>query len=282
MDIKTVSLKDPDFGKKIVASLHETGFGVLTDHGIDHGLINDVYGTWERFFSLSTDQKNVYKFDSSKNEQSGYFPYKSENAKDSSFKDLKEFFQIYRDASLPLAANQASNRLLFSKLEQLGHSVLKELEEKSPDEAWVNFLYPLHDMIENGPTMLRVIHYPPVPDTEEAGAVRSAAHEDICLITLLVAAKGPGLQVKDNYGNWHAVKADPGSIVLNAGDMLQLASGGYYKSTTHRVVNPSSESTNSSRYSIPMFVHPRNEIKLTNEKTAGQYLAERLQEIGLK
>ena len=63
--------------------------------------------------------------------------------------------------------------------------------------------------------------------------------------------------------------------------MLQKASGGYYPSTTHRVVNPE-PGLNISRYSMPMFLHPRPEVRLDENYTADSYLQERLREIGLK
>ena len=63
--------------------------------------------------------------------------------------------------------------------------------------------------------------------------------------------------------------------------MLKIASNNYYPSTTHRVINPDLNS-NVSRYSMPLFLHPRDEVKLSTEHTAGSYLNERLREIGLK
>ena len=69
---------------------------------------------------------------------------------------------------------------------------------------------------------------------------------------------------------------------MNIGDMLKEVSGGYYPSTTHRVVNPSSESANNSRFSMPLFLHPRDNVQLSKQYTAKAYLKERLLEIGLK
>ena len=106
--------------------------------------------------------------------------------------------------------------------------------------------------------------------------------DDINLITLLVAGTQPGLQVQDIENNWHDVPCDPGAIVINAGDMLQMASDGYYPSTTHRVTNPGKDIKNMSRYSMPLFLHPRDDIRLSERYTAGLYLNERLKEIGLK
>jgi isopenicillin N synthase-like dioxygenase len=131
-------------------------------------------------------------------------------------------------------------------------------------------------------TLLRVLHYPPLGGDEEEGAVRAAAHEDINLITLLVAATAPGLQLRDARGDWHDVPADPGTIVVNAGDMLQMATDGHYRSTSHRVVNPPAREASRSRLSMPLFLHPRKEVRLSDRHTAGSYLEERLREIGLK
>ena len=141
---------------------------------------------------------------------------------------------------------------------------------------------PLSEMIKDSDeTLLRVIHYPPMKGNEEQGAIRAAAHEDINLITLLCSATAAGLEVKDIDGNWHSVPCDPGSIAINAGDMLQMASNGYYKSTTHRVVNPMGADAKLPRYSMPLFLHPRPDVVLSKDITAGQYLKQRLTEIGL-
>jgi isopenicillin N synthase-like dioxygenase len=164
----------------------------------------------------------------------------------------------------------------------LGSELLEWIEAETPME--VRQLFPLHlsSMIENSAdNLLRILHYPPLDGSEETGAVRAAAHEDINLITLLPAATSPGLEVKDTWGQWHAVSTDPGMIVINSGDMLKETSRGYYPSTTHRVVNPSGPEARISRYSMPFFLHPRSDALLTADRTAGEFLRERLVELGL-
>ena len=141
---------------------------------------------------------------------------------------------------------------------------------------------PLSQMTTNSDeTLLRVIHYPAITGDEETGAIRAAAHEDINIITLLCSATASGLEVKDNNGKWHQVPCDPGSIAINAGDMLQLASNGYYRSTTHRVMNPAGADAKLPRYSMPLFLHARPEVLLGNGITANMYLKQRLHELGL-
>ena len=138
-------------------------------------------------------------------------------------------------------------------------------------------------MIESTPnTLLRILHYPPLTGDEELGAIRAAAHEDINLLTILPAANEPGLQVKLQNGDWLDVPADFGNLIINIGDMLQEASGGYFPSTIHRVINPSGKATTKSRISLPLFLHPRPDVVLSERYTADSYLQERLRELGVK
>ena len=133
---------------------------------------------------------------------------------------------------------------------------------------------------ESPNTLFRILYYPPVPENVD-GAVRSAPHEDINLITLLPAATAAGLQVKDLEGVWWDVDTNPGNIIVNAGDMLKEATGGYIPSTTHQVINPVGADASKPRYSAPLFVHARGDVRLSERYTAQEYLIQRLKEIGI-
>jgi len=277
MEVLKVKYGTPDAAQRFCESLTNTGFAVVTDHPLSFDLVNRVYDQWARFFN--SQEKHEYTF--KPEQQSGYFPFRSENAKDSPIKDLKEFFHVYPRSRLPEYL-MADTWKLYQELCNLGEEMLKWVQTASPDSVRNKFSMPLSDMIqESEENLLRVIHYPPIQGTEEQGAIRAAAHEDINLITLLCSATAAGLEVQDTAGKWHAVPCDPGSIAINAGDMLQLASGGYYKSTTHRVVNPMGPAAKLPRYSMPLFLHPRSDVLLGENMTAGQYLKQRLLEIGL-
>lgn len=278
MKVKTVSYRSPAAGRELTASLRETGFAVVSDHPIPAAVIRATFAEWEAFFG--SEDKRTYLFE--KDKQWGYFPFRSENAKSSKTKDLKEFYHHYPFAELP-AGTRTSTPVLYGALLSMGAVLLGWVEENTPPEIRSTLSMPLRQMIESSQeTLLRPIHYPPIAGSEEEGAVRAAAHEDINLITLLPAATTPGLQVLDLAGNWHEVPCDPGTIVVNSGDMLKAATGGYYPSTTHRVVNPEGAAARKSRYSMALFLHPRKEVSLTPTLTAGQYLDQRLREIGLK
>ncbi len=163
----------------------------------------------------------------------------------------------------------------------MADKLLSEINFHSPNDVQKGYSMPLNEMIKNSSTnLLRVIHYPPLNDNIDPSAIRAGAHEDINLITLLVAGSEPGLQVLSQDGKWVDVSTSSDYIVVNIGDMLQECSGGYFPSTTHRVVNPSEK--NMSRYSMPFFVHARDEVMLSKKYTAKSYLEERLKEIGLK
>ena len=138
-------------------------------------------------------------------------------------------------------------------------------------------------MVEDSPqNLMRIINYPAISGQETPNAIRAAAHEDINLITVLCASTESGLQAQDIDGNWHDIQCDPGSIAVNTGDMLQMCSDGYFPSTTHRVINPEADKMNVSRMSMPLFLHPHDHVKLSEQYTAIGFLNERLQEIGLK
>ncbi len=156
------------------------------------------------------------------------------------------------------------------------------VEQHAPKEVQDKFSVALSEMIrESDKTLLRVLHYPPMTGDEEPGAIRAAAHEDINLLTVLPASNEPGLQVLNKDGSWLDVPCDFGSLIINIGDMLQEASGGYFPSTTHRVINPSGKRQRHSRISLPLFLHPKPEVVLSDRYTADSYLMERLKELGV-
>ncbi|MBK0400269.1 isopenicillin N synthase family oxygenase [Limibaculum sp. M0105] len=275
--IRTVSYTDPAAPAAFARSLRETGFAVLTDHPITPDRIEATYAAWGRFFG--SDSKFDYKVNPER--QDGYFPFKSENAKDSRVKDLKEFYHVYPDGRVPPEL-EALTRGLYDDLATIGHTLLGWIQDNTPDDVRARFSEPLPRMLEGSrQNLLRILHYPPLTEAPEPGAVRAAAHGDINLITLLVAGSEPGLEARDTAGNWHAVPCDPGMMAINAGDMLEMASGGHYPSTEHRVINPPA-ARNVARFSMPMFCHPRPEVVLKPGTTADDFLTQRLREIGLK
>lgn len=279
MNVLKVNYQSSEASKDFTRSLIETGFAVLTDHPIPPELIADTFRDWKTFFDRPEDEKLRYKFDPKL--QSGYFPFRTENAKDYSKKDLKEFYHLYSWNEVPTGMTDRS-RELYDRLSDLAFQLLGWIEEETPQSIRKQLSMPLPEMIAaSRETLLRPIHYPPFKGDEEEGAIRAAAHEDINLVTLLCSATAPGLQVKDTSGNWHDVPCDPGSIAINAGDMLQMATQGFYRSTTHRVINPIGEDSKKPRYSIPLFLHPRADVPLSETHTARSYLDERLTEIGL-
>lgn len=276
MQVKQVDYRSETAGQALVESLHQTGFAVLANGPITAERINHFYHLWAHFFAQ--DDKHQWTFD--KKRQDGYFPFRSENAKDSPVKDLKEFYHVYPWGRVPPEL-ETQTRTFYADLKTLGSELLKLIQAHAPEPVRAHFTEALDGMIEGSEqSLLRILHYPPLAKDTEPGAVRAAAHEDINLITLLVAGSEPGLEAQDKQGNWFPVSCDAGMITLNIGDMLQEASAGYFPSTTHRVVNPPN-AANVSRYSIPMFIHPRPQVQLSERYTAGEYLQQRLQEIGL-
>jgi isopenicillin N synthase-like dioxygenase len=276
MKVETVDYRAADAAETLARSLRDTGFAVLANHPITPDRIDAIYGAWGDFFA----GEEKFEFAVQPPAHDGYFAFRSENAKDSTVKDLKEFFHVYPGCRLPTDI-AAMTRQIYADLDTLGRELLGWIQAEAPAEVTDNLSMPLDDMMEGSDqSLLRILHYPPV-EASEPGAIRAAAHEDINLITLLLSGSKPGLQARDANGDWHDVACDPGMITINNGDMLAMATGDYFPSTTHRVTNPDA-GQNVSRYSMPMFLHPRPDVPLQPDITADQYLQQRLREIGLK
>jgi isopenicillin N synthase-like dioxygenase len=278
MKLETVDYQAADAAEKFVTSLRETGFGVLKNHPIPQQLVESIYENWYQFFM--SEKKNDYQFNVET--QDGYFPPTvSEVAKGHSVKDIKEYFQVYHWGQIPPEL-RAQILEYYDKANSFAKELLGWVEAHAPVEVQEKFSIALSEMINgSGKTLLRVLHYPPMTGEEEPGAIRAAAHEDINLLTVLPAANEPGLQVLSKEGEWLDVPCDFGNLIINIGDMLQEASGGYFPSTTHRVINPSGEKQETSRISLPLFLHPKPEVVLSEKYTANSYLMERLRELGV-
>lgn len=275
--IKSFDSKTLEFNcKELVESLRETGFAIITNHSIKKEAFDLFYDEWRRFFGLPEALKERYLF--TKESQSGFFPMGSEKAKDSKVPDLKEFYHYYSSRSED--PTDGITHYVGERMNRLGRFILNQIHKGLPDEVRAKLTEPLSTMIDGSDqTLFRVIHYPAMPGIKvPEGAVRAAAHEDINLITLLPMATADGLQVLHTDGSWIDVGGDPNAIVINVGDMIQEATGGYLKSTTHRVINKGMEKP---RFSAPLFVHPRPDVVLSERYTAHAYLMERLKELGL-
>ncbi|MBN9026449.1 MAG: isopenicillin N synthase family oxygenase [Rhizobiales bacterium] len=277
--VAAVSYKDPAAPALFTDSLHRTGFGVVRDHPIPQALVEQVYAEWLDFFD--GDAKHAYAFDKAKHD--GFFSSAvSETAKGNTKRDLKEFFHVFPWGRYPAEVSDAARRY-YALASEFAGELLSWVEAHTPPEVSAKFSMPLASMIDASPaTLLRILRYPPLTGEEEPGAVRAAAHEDINLLTVLPASNERGLQLLTASGEWADVPSDFGTLVINVGDMLQEASGGFYKSTTHRVVNPSGEGARRSRISIPLFLQPRPEVVLSERYTAESYLDERLRQLGVK
>lgn len=293
-----------DFVDGIGDAFHNVGFVGIVNHGISKDLVKSFYERSKEFFSLPVDKKRLYEIKDLAG-QRGYTSFGKEHAKQSEVADLKEFYQIgqYVDASDPLKPEYPDNpdvqeveefsilsKNLYKAFETSGGHLLRaialhlDLSENYFDNH-----------IEKGNSILRSIHYPPIT-SEPQSAIRAEQHEDINLITLLVGASAGGLQLLDAEGDWLDITPGEDEIVINVGDMLQRLTNNYLKSTTHRVVNPPREQWHVPRLSIPFFLHPKSNMDLSclekciNDSnplnyepiTAGDYLDERLREIGLK
>ena len=298
---------DPDSKKKFINDLgkgfSEIGFIALKGHLLNDTVKESLYDEVKNFFNLSNEIKSKYII-SGLASQRGFTPFGKEHAKGRNVGDLKEFWHFGQYVkNEPELENKYPKNVMVDELEEfnsVGQKTYELLEETGRHvlgalACYLNLDETYFDKhIFNGNSILRAIHYPPITQ-EPNKAERAAAHGDINLITLLMGAQGKGLQVLSNNGEWVDAIAEDDEIIVNIGDMLSRHTNNKLKSTIHRVVNPPKDLWNSSRYSIPFFLHPRLEMPLdciescvdeNNPKgfentTAGDFLYQRLVDLGL-
>ena len=276
MDVAVVDYEADDAPRMFTESLRGTGFAVVVNHPLPWDLVEEIYAEWSAFF----DSPEVLEYVVDPSAQEGYFPPNmSETAKGGTVRDLKEFFHVYPWSVFPSEVSGAA--LHYAGIAtDMARTLLGWVEANTPADVAARFSQPLASMLDGSRrTLFRVLRYPPLTGGEAAGAVRAAAHEDINLLTVLPAANEPGLELRDAAGQWHAVPCDPGSVAVNGGEMLDLASRGYFPATTHRVVNPTGEGATRARMSLPLFLHPADDVVLANGRTASSFLAERIREL---
>lgn len=307
VDLSDFLSDDPSRKQKFVREIgkayEDIGFVALKGHFLSDELVADLYAEIKNFFSLPVETKRKYEIEGIGG-QRGYVSFGKESAKGKKEGDLKEFWHFgqYVEDNPKLKAEYPDNvtveelphfnavgKETYQMLEKTGVYVLRALALfLGLDEHYFD------KYAKNGNSILRPIHYPPIT-SEPKNAVRAAAHGDINLITLLMGAQGRGLQVQNHKGEWLDAIAEPDELVINVGDMLSRHSNNRLKSTIHRVVNPPKEKWGTSRYSIPFFMHPISEMplnclencidddhpKLYDDITAGDFLNERLVELGL-
>ncbi|MGV9004387.1 isopenicillin N synthase family dioxygenase [Flavobacterium sp.] len=308
VDLRDFLSDDPARKQKFVNEIgkayEEIGFVALKGHFLDDQLVENLYAEVRNFFSLPLETKSNYEIPGIGG-QRGYVSFGKESAKGRSAGDLKEFWhfgQYVSDGSkyanaypdnvevAELLKFNAVGKDAYQMIEKTGVYVLRALALYiGLDEFYFD------QYVKDGNSILRPIHYPPITSEPKDGAVRAAAHGDINLITLLMGAQGKGLQVMNHDGQWIDAMAQPDELMINVGDMLSRHTNNKLKSTIHQVVNPPRELWNTSRYSIPFFMHPVGDMKLdclpeciddNNPKafediSAGEFLHERLVELGL-
>lgn len=297
-------IKKEAFVEELGKAYENVGFVAVKNHGISEDLIADLYKYVQQFFSLPSDKKRAYEIPELAG-QRGYTSFGKEHAKGSSAPDLKEFFQYGQvvPSGHPLKHEYPDN-VSVDEIPGFNETFFKayrafEKSGKSLLQAIAIYLglaeHYFDDFVEEGNSIVRAIHYPPIT-VEPKSAIRAEQHEDINLITLLVGASAGGLEILTKKNEWIGVTSLPEQIVVNVGDMLQRFTNNKLKSTTHRVVNPLRELWHTSRFSIPFFLHPKSAMSLSalescideqhpkayDNITAGEYLEERLREIGLK
>ena len=276
MKVQTVDFTHPQAGQMFVNSLQQTGFALIKQHPVPQTLLQTLYLQWQQFFWGDDKYDFVIDEPVEPDNRGGFIPADvSETAVGHSVRDIKEFYHLIPGQQVPPLLEPISMKYLDLTF-QVGQTLLGWLQQYAPKQAIRGLSEPLDKMLSIDASLLRILHYPALKGDEELGAMRAAAHEDVNLMTILPVSEEPGLQVRDKAGHWHEVAGNVGDLIINSGDMLQEATGGFFPSTSHQVVNPEKSNNNVPRVSIPYFLTPRLDVRLSAQYTAGEFLAERL------
>ncbi len=267
--------EDPkQFADQLGRNHRLTGFCAISDHPIEKELVDSCVAMFADFFGQSEELKMKY-FDADLGGARGYTPYKVETPKGGQNADLKEFWQMGRELSENHPYKKfMSDNLYVSEIPEFKNTIQKlynayDLFAQQLMQAIAIYLdldenY-FGSVIDNGNSILRVIHYPPV-DSEEVGE-RSGAHKDINLFTLLIGGSSPGLEILVN-GQWVPVQIERDVMLCNAQEMLERFTNNRVPALIHRVTKGPTKSTDSPRYAIPFFVHPNPDWPITTQPSS--------------
>ena len=275
-ELPLIDFTEEGAGQAFFDSLASFGFATLINHPLDMWRVERIYTSWRDYFAKGVGSE----FEMDPMRQDGYFALEqAESAKGQVLRDHKEYFQFYDWGRCPEHLKQDLSDH-FDDCVSFASTLLRWVADHLPNDVANALSIPLEDMIhKSAQSMLRVLHYPPVP--EGSALPRAAAHEDINLLTILPASDGPGLELQLQSGDWIEVVNRPSQVVVNIGDMLQEATGGYLRSTTHRVAATDPAVLQRGRMSLPLFLHPRPDVVLSERYTADAYLQQRLHELGV-
>jgi len=268
------------------------GFLYIKGHGIPQDLIDKAFTGSKEFFMQPSDKKEKCMRGAGISE--GYLPPKGEIFDENKPTDLKECFDF--------APNSSINKFFSQCVQSYPQMVpdLTKLYELTSDlmlkvlrllaialdldmENFVNLHKNVGDRQQNG-TSMRMLYYPCVKTDPVPGQQRCGEHTDYGTLTLLYQDNVGGLEVLSPTGQFIKAKPIPGTIVINAADLLHKWSEGKFLATIHRVTVPANtESRKCGRQSIAFFAHPDYDVSIENSTTsettnAHDHLAKRFNE----
>ena len=272
--VLVVDMAEEDAPRRFAESLHDSGFALLSGHGVPTSLIGEVTREWGAFFDAGVPEE----FWSGENNPWGYHrPADTLMPDNVTRRDRKDFYHLGLSEPLPPGVSKAAPGLLEQAME-VAKTLLGWLDDEWPDGTLGAKPTAMSSWVSSKQSVLRLQRYLPLDEPSEPGAVRALAHADINLITLLPAPEVAGLQLQTLEGDWMDLEYHPGLMIVNIGEMLQTASDGYYPATPHRVVVRDPADSLAPRWSLPMFFHPEDDVELTPEITAGGYRTARVEE----
>jgi len=254
------------FAEEFADALREIGFAVLTGHGVDPALYDDMHdGVLDLFTTTSMADKMRFRAQRFGAVAQGYFPLEETSEIHPDLVEgwvwCRRAFDIPQARSEPFRAEdfwpRAEQEQLFRRLVLAHEPLFKPIAQATFQGLGID-PHAYDEKLTQTNFGLRLNYYPPMTDAQaRSGAGRLFGHEDVDLFTILPASRVDGLQVWNHRtAKWVRMRAPYGSIIINTGDYMQRITNDLLPSTTHRVGKPSDGShLAAARVSFPMAVY---------------------------
>ncbi|KAF9045063.1 Clavaminate synthase-like protein [Panaeolus papilionaceus] len=245
------------------------GFFYVINHGLDKDQTKRMFDIADVVFSqLSDEEKVAYAANIKATGSYQGFKLRQYWSVGGGVKDQIEHYNINRDITKkphpPALQPYLPEIEAFARHnhENVLHPVLRLLALGL--ELPENTLADLHGYSDVGETYVRYMKYYPRSKEEEekSNNVWLKGHTDFGTITILYSQPVAALQILTPEGNWKWVKHIDNALVINAGDAMEFLSGGYYRGTIHRVVQPPPDQQSYTRLGVFYFAMPNDDVVL--------------------
>lgn len=260
---------------RLLESLRTAGFFHVKGYELSEAEIEEQFAIGQAFHRLPLEDKLAYTPDLDHGRFNGYRPAgRTLIDPESGLHDQVDFYNIpkpsFPQVHPPVIGDRLDTVLAFQR--RLHEKVLDPLLRLLSialqlPEDYLSRLHAYDDKTEDHSRYMRYAPYKPDEYEKLKDKWHVAGHTDLGTFTLLYRQPVAGLQIRDHEtGEWKYARAQDGTFTVNSADALSFLTGGFVKSTIHRVVLPPQDQSTYERHGLLYFSRPRNDLVLSTIK----------------